>query len=120
MRPRDFSWPGALVIMVAALSVVVQPVVGQSPDAAAKANSAAPSWTPARTAWGDPDIQGIWTMQTITPLQRPAAQAGKEFLTEQEAAALERERVQRGLAPEGPPQPGNPGTYNRWWSDNPT
>ena len=120
MNPRYFSSLGALAIMVAALSLMAQPVAGQAPAAAAKPKSAAPNWAPARTAWGEPDIQGIWTMQTITPLQRPAALAGKEFLSEQEAAALERERVERALAGEARPQPGNPGTYNRWWSDNPT
>ena len=47
--------------------------------------------TPARTPWGDPDLQGTWDFTTITPLQRPAELAGKEFLTESEAAALEKQ-----------------------------
>ena len=42
----------------------------------------------ARTPWGDPDLQGIWTSATFTPLQRPANLAGKEFLTEEEAIEL--------------------------------
>src|SRR5262245_2134645 len=37
-----------------------------------------------RTAWGDPDLQGIWDFATITPLERPASLAGKEVLTDQE------------------------------------
>ncbi len=45
------------------------------------------------TAWGDPDLQGVWTNQTPTPLERPPGMAEKEFLTEAEAAALERSAV---------------------------
>ena len=26
-----------------------------------------------KTAWGEPDLQGIWTDETDTPLQRPAS-----------------------------------------------
>ena len=42
-----------------------------------------------RTPWGDPDLQGTWTNQTLTPLERPAEFAGKPVLTEAEAAAYE-------------------------------
>jgi hypothetical protein len=45
-------------------------------------------WTAPRTD-GQPDLQGVWTNATITPFERPAELAGKPFLTEQEAAALE-------------------------------
>jgi hypothetical protein len=41
-----------------------------------------------RTPWGHPDLQGIWTNSTITPLERPAAFAGREFMTEEEARKL--------------------------------
>jgi hypothetical protein len=46
--------------------------------------------TPLLTPWGDPDLQGIWTNSTITPLERPAAFEGREFLTEEEARTLDR------------------------------
>ena len=42
-----------------------------------------------KTAWGDPDLQGTWTNQTLTPLERPAEFAGKPVLTEEEARAYE-------------------------------
>jgi hypothetical protein len=38
-----------------------------------------------RTPWGDPDIQGIWSNQSPTPLERPDALAGKATLSEAEA-----------------------------------
>jgi hypothetical protein len=42
-----------------------------------------------RTPWGHPDLQGLWTNSTITPLERPAAHAGREFLTAEEVLKLE-------------------------------
>ena len=42
------------------------------------------------TPWGDPDLQGIWSIATITPFERPSALAGKAQLTEQEAAEAEK------------------------------
>ena len=41
-----------------------------------------------RTPWGDPDLQGIYTSATYTPLERPPELAGKEFFTAEEAAAF--------------------------------
>ena len=47
------------------------------------------TFTVGRTAWGDPDLEGVYTFATLTPFQRPAAEAGKAVLTEQEQKALE-------------------------------
>ena len=49
---------------------------------------------PARTSWGDPELSGIWDYRTMTPLERPDELAGKETLTDEEAAAYERDRLQ--------------------------
>jgi len=46
-----------------------------------------------RTPWGHPDLQGIWDNHSITPLERPARFAGREFLTPQEVADLEKRAV---------------------------
>src|SRR5579871_2986692 len=43
---------------------------------------------------GHPDLQGIWTNATLTPLERPASLANKEFLSEQEAADFARSALQ--------------------------
>src|ERR1700722_10023717 len=51
--------------------------------------------TPARTPDGQPDLQGIWTNITITPMERPAEFAGKAFLTEQEVADYEKRFIER-------------------------
>ena len=71
---------------------------------------------PPRTAWGDPDLQGVWTGSTLTPLARPADLAGQEFLTEEQAAALE-QRADRNRFVERVPSEGDPGTYNQIWFD---
>ena len=42
-----------------------------------------------RTSWGDPDLKGIWVGSTLTPLERPSEYEGREFLSEEEVAALE-------------------------------
>jgi hypothetical protein len=50
-----------------------------------------------KTPWGDPDIQGIWSNQSPTPLERPDALAGKQTFTEAEAAEFERTSLERLL-----------------------
>lgn len=47
-----------------------------------------------QTPDGHPDLQGIWTNATLTPLERPADLANKEFLTEQEAAEFAKRALQ--------------------------
>ncbi len=46
-----------------------------------------------KTPDGHPDISGIWDFRTVTPLERPEEFADREFLTAEEAAAYEQERV---------------------------
>ena len=62
-------------------------------------NEAVDSWTVLRTPEGVPDLQGIWTSQTFTPLQRPERFAGQEFLTDEEAAELIRLITEEGVDP---------------------
>jgi len=46
-----------------------------------------------RTPDGHPDLQGVWTNSTLTPLERPGQFAGKTALTEAEATAYEKDTV---------------------------
>jgi hypothetical protein len=46
-----------------------------------------------RTPWGEPDLQGIWTEEFDTPLQRPARYANQEFFTEAQREELDRRRA---------------------------
>jgi hypothetical protein len=110
MRHRYLGSLGALAV-VSLASIVV---AGQAPPAATKTTTAATKWTPLRTAWGDPDLQGVWNNSTTTPLERPSKLAGKQVLTDQEAAELDELADQNADAP---PRPGDTGTYNAWWFD---
>jgi len=67
-----------------------------------------------RTPWGDPDLQGLWSNQTSTPLERPDALRDKETVTQQEAERREEEARQSA---DLPPRAGDPGTYNAVWRD---
>ncbi len=73
-----------------------------------------------RTAWGDPDLQGIWTSATLTPLERPFRQAEMTRLTDAEAAALEQQSAERKAARDGKSAPGQVGGYNQVWLDSGT
>jgi hypothetical protein len=53
--------------------------------------------TASRTPWGDPDLQGLWSNASVTPLERPAALADKSFWTEAEVADIERNGLQQVL-----------------------
>jgi hypothetical protein len=55
-------------------------------------------WTPPRTPYGHPDLQGYWTNDTYTPLERPAALGNTAFYTEEEAAAYLEKRHTQFLA----------------------
>ena len=89
--------------------------------------------TAPRTAWGQPDLRGIWDFRTITPLQRPESLAEQEFLTEEEAANLEQEVLDRNADLANRPAlrtevtesvdrgaDGAPGFYNNFWLDRGT
>jgi hypothetical protein len=56
-------------------------------------------YTTPRTPDGQPDLQGVWTMATFTPLERPANLKGKEFFTEEEATDLQKLLTADGVDP---------------------
>ena len=104
MSHRFLESMGVLAAAIAVVSLAPVAVAGQA------------AADPPRTPWGDPDLQGIWTGSTLTPLERPKELAGKQFLTEEEAAALE-QRADQDRFVESAPQEGDPGTYNQVWFD---
>jgi hypothetical protein len=81
----------AVAIATAAAGALVSvPVTRASAQApAASVTPPAPALT---TPWGEPDLQGIWTDETDTPLQRSPRYASQEFFTAAQRAELDRER----------------------------
>jgi len=79
----------------------------------------AKTYTPPRTAWGEPDLQGLYTNKTITQLERPAQFAGEAELTDEQIAELEGRAATRSVD-----NGRNKGTeadvssaYNEFWWD---
>ena len=78
-----------------------------------------------QTAWGRPDLQGVWDFRTITPMERPEELGDQAFLTAEEAANLEQEVVDRNArllneAARRTEAGGNVGAYNNFWMDRGT
>ena len=59
----------------------------------------ADEWTAPRTPFGHPDLQGYWTTQTFTPVERPEYLGDKEFYSEEEFAALQAQLTADGVDP---------------------
>ena len=97
----------AVLTAVAMVFLVPVGVMGQTQT------TAADNWSPPRTPWGDPNLQGIWTNTTNTPLERPDDLAAQELLTDEQRAALdaagEQARAQQGAIP----GTGQTGAYNK-------
>src|SRR5213592_4875742 len=89
----------AILICAAGTGPGLAPLGAQSAQPSRSARSAAaaaaPSRAPAKTPWGEPDIQGLWSNKTITPLERPRELGNKEFYTDAEYAERERQAVIR-------------------------
>jgi hypothetical protein len=108
---------GGGLMLLAAFTLAAQPATAQTK----------PASTPARTPDGKPNIAGIYSFSTITPLQRPDALAGKTTLNDEEASAFEtseNKRLNRDLFD---PEKGQPSagyapraqggvlSYNEFW-----
>lgn len=113
-RPKKFI--ALLAAMLAVVLLAPAPVAGQDPTAAADPAAF-------RTPWGDPDLQGIWSYATITPLQRPTALAGRQYLTDEEVAQQNQDAATRASSErraELTPERDLGLAYNQVWWDRGT
>jgi hypothetical protein len=122
MSRRTLASSGPLLAMLVAASgslaaqssaKAVASVDGGAKTAPAAANK---KWTPPRTPWGDPDLQGTWDYRTITPLERPANMAGRQYLTDEEKSQLETRAAKRLDEPPDESVPANT-VHAPYWTD---
>jgi hypothetical protein len=72
---------------LAALASSGGTVAGQTPSAASTFKVPQGTYTPPKTPWGDPDLQGVYDNRGGVPMERPANLAGKRTFTDAEMAA---------------------------------
>ena len=113
MRKRGFTAPAASLLAVGIGIALAGGIGGAQAPAAGDE-----SFTPPRTPWGDPDLQGIWSTGYIeTPVERPDEFGGREYLEEDdiigewERLSAQQDHSTGGARP-ATPREGDTGTYN--------
>ena len=107
------------LVVIGVLAAAIAVVAPLAPTAKAQT---ANSRSSARTPWGDPDLQGVWTNTTTTPLERPKELAEQQVLTDAERAKRGAERLAE-VSFERPVQPNATGNrldrnpYNEFWAE---
>src|SRR5579862_8412158 len=98
MRQRS-STPVIVLAAVLAAFLLAVPVFAQAQSVAAKpaAVETNKNWAPPKTADGVPDLQGYWTNQTNSPLERAPGLGAKEFFTPEELAQRDKESNEAAL-----------------------
>ena len=105
MRYRYLVSASALAMMLASMPLATLRVSAQAKGATPTPAPPKAAYTPPRTPWGDPDLQGVYDYQSLIPMQRPAELAGKATLTpgEYEEWAKTHQPTVTG--------------YNDWWNN---
>jgi hypothetical protein len=114
---------GRNAVVAVVVTFALGPVAGQAQTAVTTKKAAgkiSTTWKAPRTPDGQPDLQGVWSFATVTPLERPSELAAKEFLTDKEAAELEQQTLARrnqdrrdGIGTDADVSRG----YNQFWYD---
>jgi hypothetical protein len=94
------SAAAAIVALMASLPVVAQSASTSAPPLVITAYNAGPPtpYSPPRTPWGDPDLQGVWSSDDTSgiPMQRPA-NLGNELYQSDEQWAARQKQTQQGI-----------------------
>ena len=95
--------------VVGVILLTAGPAGGQTQD---ETGAASP-----RTAWGAPDLNGVWDFRTLTPFERPSELADRAFFTEEEAAQYEADRLAQFATRDDQEPADIVGNYNQLWFD---
>ncbi len=109
----------ALYVAACVAAVLAVQAAGQAPQKA----SVAKNWNPPRTPDGKPDLQGVWTNVTLTPLERPSELKDKAFFSSPaEADQYVKDLIQRTNADrrDGGADADVGRAYNQFWYDRGT
>ena len=82
MRRQVASWGLTLAVTLVAIPA---PVTAQT---------AGEAGAPPRTAWGAPDLGGLWDFRSLIPLERPSEFEGRDTLTEEEATVFAQRTIE--------------------------
>jgi hypothetical protein len=93
---ENLSGSTITIALAAAAAVISGAITRTSAQAPAPSATASAPAEALKTPWGEPDLQGIWTDESDTPLQRPAKYAAQEFFTAAQRAELDAQRAALG------------------------
>jgi len=80
---------------------------------------AADDYTPPRTQWGQPDLQGVWNFSSDTPMQRPVQYGERQFLSKQEIEQIRARQAAADASTDGALAiEGVDESYNDFWVEN--
>ncbi|MEX0964628.1 MAG: hypothetical protein WDZ52_11380 [Pseudohongiellaceae bacterium] len=81
---------------------------------------AAEDYSPPRTEWGQPDLQGVWNFSSNVPMERPERFGEREFMTVDEVEQMRARLAARDAASDQAvaQAEGGPGGYNDFWVES--
>jgi hypothetical protein len=91
-------WRRSAALTIAIAGVSITAILSAQTQSASRRIGSAAAARPAVATEVKPDLNGIWNFATLTPLERPAEFAGKEFLSEAEAVAWQKQLLTRNNA----------------------
>jgi len=91
----NYRYIAAAVTLAAASGIAAFALGSGETGNSAAERAGAGTWTHPRTAWGDPDLQGVWRYEAAIALERPAQFDGRESLTDEEVAQKEKTEAEQ-------------------------